>query len=192
MTTAIMDPAYRMNSSLSLSEAPGSSDRKGNNRHVCNSCQTGKAWSTVVDRRTVMLTRSAVGLPAQSSRGKMQAKLPQSSCSELELRGTWNEGAGDKASGYRERSETTDGRCDSGDGKSSGSHHEDSFQPCGHRDRDQKGAVLIGGPSPSGEVVAQMPQRQQKSGACFSSISTRTTFCTTLYQRNHWHGGGGA
>ena len=106
--------------------------------------------------------------------------------------GDIDEGAGDKASSYRERSKTTDGRCDSGHGKSSGSHHEDSLQRFGHCDRDQEGAVLIGGPSPSGEVVAQMPQRQQKSGACFSSISTSRTFCTSLYERNHWHGGGSA
>src|SRR5215831_1607524 len=64
--------------------------------------------------------------------------------------GTRNEGAGDKAPSYRERSQTTDGRCESGHGKSSGSHHEDSLQLFVHRDRDQEGAVLIGGPSPSG------------------------------------------
>ena len=118
--------------------------------------------------------------------------------------GTRNEGAGNKAPSYRERSQATDGRCESSHGKSSGSHHEDSLQPCGHRDRHEAGALLIDGPSPSGgyysndhgtrqtKAVTQMPQRQQKSGLCFSSISTRVIFCTNLYERNHWHGGGSA
>jgi hypothetical protein len=44
---------------------------------------------------------------------------------------------------YKDHGVSGDGRCDSGHGKSSGSHHEDSLQACGHRNGDQRQALPL-------------------------------------------------